>query len=213
MSQPQAALRGVYLSTTAQLTLIPDCSHRHTENLLMLLPSVFSSSLNLQRSSWAVTQTHCWCSEPGMHHLCCNVQHQSKMTFFNVRRKNGEVLAVEIVRKVLRFQIKERKKHARFKQSVHTIQKESEVDDTQVIGFAIGFSVLNQNVKNTSYVCRYTAVTAITIPLWTRYLEQSLAKWGHVSTRPSIQVWSSELSVPKNTRIQRFSAVCFFFFN
>lgn len=111
----QAALRAVSASTTAQLTSIPDCSHRHTENLLMCscqgLFSCFSPSLNLQPNSWSVTQIHYQCSELGMHHLCCNVQHQSMVTFFNARRKNGEVLAVEIVRKVLKFQIKELKKH------------------------------------------------------------------------------------------------------
>lgn len=46
----------------------------------------------------------------------CN---KSKMTFFNARRKNGEILAVDIVRKILRFQTKELKKYARFKQSLH----------------------------------------------------------------------------------------------
>lgn len=86
-------------------------SQAHRELTHVLLPRVFSQSPNLQRSSWAATQIHHWCSEPGMHHLCCNVQHQSKMTFFNARRKNGEVLAVEIVREVLRFQIKDLKKH------------------------------------------------------------------------------------------------------
>lgn len=41
------------------------------------------------------------------------------MTFVNARRKNEEVLAVQRVRKVLGFQIKELKEHARFKQSLH----------------------------------------------------------------------------------------------
>lgn len=93
-------------------------SQAHRELAHVLLPRVFFScfslSPNLQPSSWAVTQIHYRCSEPGMHNLRCNVQHQSKMTFFNARRKNGEVLVVEIVRKVSRFQIKELKKHARF---------------------------------------------------------------------------------------------------
>lgn len=85
------------------------------------------------------------------------------MTFSNARRKNGELLAVEIVGKVLRFQIKEVKKHARFKQSLHIWYKKNL---TQVTGFCSRIFCV-KNVKNTFYVCRYTAVTAITIQFWT----------------------------------------------
>lgn len=102
----------VSVSATAQLTSVPDCSHRHTENLPMC-----SCQGLFPRHSWAVTQISYWCREHGMHQLCCHVQHQSKMTFFNARRKNEEVLSVEIVS----FEVSNQraKKHARFKQPLH----------------------------------------------------------------------------------------------
>lgn len=183
MSQPQAALRGVCLfqplpSWPQFQTAVTGTQRTYLCALAKRFFSCFSQSPNLQWSSWGVTQIHYRCSEPGMHHLCCNVQHQSKMTFLNARRKNREVWAVEIVREVLRFKIKELKKHARLKQSQHIWYKKNlrwTTLGSQV--FALGFSVLNQNVKNTFYVCRYTAVTAITIQLWTTSkVFRSLAK-------------------------------------
>lgn len=58
------------------------------------------------------------------------------MTFFSAKRKNEEVLALQIVRKVLGFQIKELKKHARFKQPLHIwYRKQSEMNTTQVTDF------------------------------------------------------------------------------
>lgn len=219
---PEQHSRAVSVSTTAQLTSIPDCSHRHTENLLMcscqgFFFSYFSPSLNLQSSSWAVTQIHYQCSEPGMHHLCCNVQHQSKVTFFNARRKNGEVLAVEIVRKVLRFQSKELKKHARLKQSLHMWYKKNLRWVTQVTGFCNRIFCAKSKCKE-HILClqigscnSHIHIHSITFNYGqqVRCLEKSLAKRGKVSRRPSIQVWPSQLSVANSTKIQRSLAAFF----
>lgn len=58
------------------------------------------------------------------------------MTFFSAKRKNEEVLALQIVRKVLGFQIKELKKYARFKQPLCIwYRKQSEVNNTQDTDF------------------------------------------------------------------------------
>lgn len=76
------------------------------------------------------------------------------MTFFSAKRKNEEILALQIV-KGFGFSNKGAEEAARFKQPLHIWYKnQSEVNNTQVTDFWDNISVPNLNLKNKFYACR-----------------------------------------------------------